>query len=124
MPYQISILPKHGIIEISHSEAVTAGELHEAAEAAIAGADREAQTYLKFLSDVSAAELNVPVFEVFNLPKRFKRIRLGGHCKNAVLVGSDSKDKNMAAFYETVTFNQGLRVKLFTSRKKALAWLG
>jgi len=30
----------------------------------------------------------------------------------------------MAAFYETVTFNQGLRVKLFTSRKKALAWLG
>lgn len=124
MAYQISILPEQGIIEISHSEAVTAGEFHEAAEAAIAAAEREGHNHLKFLSDVTAAELRVSVFEVFNLPKRFKRIRLGGHCKNAVLISPDSKDKKIAAFYETVTFNQGLRVRLFTSRKKALAWLG
>ncbi len=124
MPYQINILPEPGIIEISHSGAVTAEELYEAAEAAIAVADNEEHNCLKFLSDVTAAELRVSVFEVFNLPKLFKRIRFKWHCKNAVLIRSDSKDKNIAAFYETVTFNQGLSVKLFTSRKKALVWLG
>ena len=77
------------------------------------------------LSDYRGATLNLSVFELYDVPNKLSNILdslgLSAHkIKRAIVVSENVKDFR---FYETVTLNNGQRIKMFQDINEARKWL-
>jgi len=76
------------------------------------------------LCDATKAKVNVSVIEWFLLPRTLpvlqnQKIR---SIKAAVLIPSDEQKENFK-FYETVTYNVGMNLRVFFKEEDAINWL-
>jgi hypothetical protein len=74
--------------------------------------------------DVRHAEVKVPFADWFFLPRRlaiFKDAKIRA-IKVAVLISPGKREK-IYGFYETVTHNLGMKLRVFLQEKEALEWL-
>lgn len=77
------------------------------------------------LYDVRQSRTNIPIIEWFQLPRNlqvFKDEKMRG-VKAAVLISRDDDEVDKYKFYETVTDNLGIRLKIFFDEAQALKWL-
>ena len=77
------------------------------------------------LSDYRGATLNLSAFELYDIPKKLTNILgslgLSAHkIKRAIVVPENLNDFR---FYETVTLNNGQRIKMFKDIREAQNWL-
>lgn len=111
-----------GITTVTYRGMTPGDDLRAATSAAI-GLGKTHGTW-RFLIDVSEASLAVGAVEVFNLPAtQFPAENADRGSLMAVLLGATAREREIAAFYETVCLNRGWRVKLFEDRDEASRWL-
>ena len=72
------------------------------------------------LIDLLEAEPRFSITEIYNLPRVMLDIGIGSEWRRAILISGLTDDYY---FYETVSVNRGLAVKMFTDKEKALKWL-
>lgn len=75
----------------------------------------------KLISDFRESELDPSVVDFYNQPKKLLKIGMFiKKMKRALIVKTITKD---LLFYETTSFNQGHRVKVFDDIEKARKWM-
>jgi hypothetical protein len=96
-------------IRAASSEAITLGKTHGS---------------WRFLIDISEASISVASIEVFNLAvKQYPAEHLDRRTRMAVLLPPTAKERELAAFYETVCLNRDWLVQRFDDRDEARRWL-
>ena len=119
--YTITLDTDNGIVHV-----VARGEIvKELGEEIITNARKTAaEHHYPILCDVIHADVKVSFLDWFYLPRTLpvyknNKIRL---IKAALLV-SPGKHKREYSFYETVTHNLGMNLKVFLKEKEAIEWL-
>lgn len=74
-----------------------------------------------YLHDLRKAEIDIPAFEIYNLPKAITTILPDNRkWRGAIVV---SKNTEQYRFFETVAVNHGYNVKIFLDFDEAMNWL-
>lgn len=73
-----------------------------------------------FLNDLREAESQLSTIEIYNLPMFMSNVGISWAWRHAVLI---SKRTDSYRFFETVSVNRGMAVKIFTDIQAAMEWL-
>jgi hypothetical protein len=119
--YTITLDTENGIVRV-----VALGELSkELGEEVITNARTTAAEHqYQILCDVRHAEIKVSLADWFFLPRTlavFRNIKIRT-IKAAVLI-SPGNHERIYGFYETVTHNSGMNLRVFLDEQKAVEWL-
>ena len=122
MPATARYLEESGVVETVHRGDVTLADIKRGIELA-AGLCLE-NDCASVLTDVSEGDhAQLSVLDVYAIPELLQGAGLSRRLRIAVLRPSSEKGRDLAAFYETVSFNRGWQVVAFDSRADAIAWL-
>lgn len=75
------------------------------------------------LIDVTMLDNQASTTDLYSLPGFYESIGIPKNVRAAVLVSDQTPKVEDMTFFETVCRNHGYRVRLFTARDEALAWL-
>lgn len=118
MSYQIDYDPQQGVIFITVENLLNMARLTEIARQV--AATSEAQQCLRILYDMSRAEIDVSMVDIYNSPQKMDEAHISRRTRRA-LVTPPGFDKGM--FLETVTRNRGHNLRVFTDYDVAKEWL-
>lgn len=122
MPWSVTIKRDRSVIEV-----VAAGTLAKAdLEAALSGIRRLASKYhvACILSDCTKlADGGHSIGDLFFLAQTIEASELANSFKEEILLPSSPAAARMTRFWKMTCVNHGLKVRIFKSRKNALAWL-
>ena len=121
MPWSASLAPDGAWIDIRYDGRVTPGELEDAFKATIALVRKHDQGCV--LADTTQMLGGHTVTDLYYLADALAATGLGGRIREAVLISSLPDSADNVRFWETTCANRGLRVRVFTSRDDAVAWL-
>lgn len=121
MPLSARYDKNGGFVETILSGIVTSEEATEEIEVAMALAEKNDCSL--FLSDLSQANFELSIAEVFDLPKTQSEAGMPRTARIAQLVPQSTLGKELGEFYETISYNRGWTVCVFEEREKALGWL-
>jgi hypothetical protein len=111
-----------GIITVTYRGTTIGDDLRAASSTAIALG--KIHGCWRFLIDVSETSVSVSSLELFNLPARqYLAEQADRGSRMAVLMGTTAKERDLAAFYQTVCLNRDWLVELFEDRDDARRWL-
>lgn len=122
MPFEILLDHELYLIKV-----VISGEIFQSEGEEIISTARlkAAEQDYNILYDMRQATTTVLMSNWFNLPRRLEVFndKKAYFIKAAVLASPKDKAFKEYKFYETVTSNMGLKLKVFTDEAKALSWL-
>jgi hypothetical protein len=121
MGWTVTYLEHEMTVETAYSGAMTLEELREAIVATVAaGKVRGAK---RFLSDCTRLDAPGNLVDIYDLPAVYEALGAGTDWWEAVVLPQMPDVENGMRFYETVTRNRGLQVRVFPSREDAFRWL-
>ena len=110
------------LVEVVFTGDTTGRDLHEATTKAISLSKERGIT--RFLVDAAELKLSAPLIDIIDLPdKQYVEEGLDRRSRVALITPISPRGKEAAQFYETVCYNRGWQVQLFTTRDEAMAWL-
>ena len=122
MPWELSYLEDLKIVKTVYAEPATLEELMEAVLANIALA-REKGTNL-FLGDCTSFTQTGSTMDIYQLGQFLESLNVGLNLKEAVVAPMAYNNVvNDLHFYETVTNNRMIRVRLYQNVQAATEWL-
>ncbi len=123
MPYQIRFLETEQIVETVYHGILDLNELIEAATASLNEAEKHQAT--RFLGDCTALNSGGSLFDVYDLVRFYDTLSVpyAHFLKEAILLPQIPQAAENLSFYELVTRNRGLDVRIFSERQAALDWL-
>jgi hypothetical protein len=122
MAWSVDYDDASGIITVVYRGPTVGSDLRAASSAAIALS--KTQGSWRFLLDISEASVSVASIELFNLPvKQYPTEHLDRRARMAILLPPTAKERELAAFYETVCRNRDWLVQRFDDRDEARRWL-
>jgi hypothetical protein len=77
----------------------------------------------RVMLDCSAAQMEIPVTDIYKLPDRYEAAGVPRSIRVAVVVPHDNYKRELFEFYEDVCRNRGYFVKLFENHGAAWEWL-
>ena len=86
------------------------------------GRTKAAENQYNILCDVRQAKIKAAFTDWYYLPRKLDIYSKTKAVKTAILVTPGQQEEEYS-FFETVTHNLGIRVKIFTRGKDALKWL-
>ena len=98
MPWTIEYLPDDQLVHIATAGSVTTEEMLAQTDAALEMQRR--YEVRKFLIDYSAANLQAPLAELFNLPDYYSAHTARQQSRIAVIVPPESRQREKFEFYE------------------------
>lgn len=122
MPWKISYLEELKIIKTVYTDPIRLEELMEAVQANIKLA-KEKQTHL-FLGDSTAQSQSGSTMDIYQLGQFIESLNVDLNFKEAMVAPKGhGKVVEDLHFYETVTNNRMIRVRLFQDIETAIEWL-
>jgi len=119
--WHVEYLQEEEVILIATSGTMDLGQIRQMAAAALAEeAKRKVSRFLTEHKDVAPL---FPVVELYYLPDVLERFGFKHHHKVAVVNATSPKLEGDLKFFETVAFNRGFDVRVFSERAGALRWL-
>ena len=121
MPWKVEYLPAEqtlllvatGLLTASEARAQTEQSLKEILEHGIR----------RVLIDYSAAQVEVPLSQIYQLPDIYDQSGISRQTKVALVMPKDKYKIEAFEFYEDICLNRGYHVKLFESATAARDWL-
>lgn len=122
MPWEITYLESIKIVKTVYTEPVTLEELVNAAIATLKVA-QEKDTHF-FLGDCTELTENGSVLDIFKLGEFLESLKADWNIKEAVIAPKTRKNViEDLSFFETVTKNRDIKVRLFLDENEAIRWL-
>jgi len=122
MPWNITYLESLRIVKTVYTEPVTLEELVNAAVAALNTA-REKDTHF-FLGDCTDLTENGSVLDILKLGEFLESLKSDWNIKEAVIAPKNRKNViEDLSFFETVTKNRDIKLRLFMDEDEAITWL-
>jgi len=121
MSWKIDYLPGEQIVSIVCTGELTIQELLRQTQAAnklqIENGARG------FLADFTAADVQIPLADLYQLPDYYAEIGVSRQSRIAVVFPPDLRQHEKYEFYEDVCLNRGFHSRLFDSIEQARMWL-
>jgi hypothetical protein len=123
MPWNLETFDHEGrpILETHYAGVLPPGDLAAAVQATMAHASTMAEPLL--IGNCSALAGGHSPFDLYDLADMLAASGLSERLKEAVLMPALPKPLDDVRFWETACLNRGIRVRIFTDRRDALAWL-
>ena len=121
MPYKI-LYNK----DLNYVEVISVGEFTiEGYKTQIEEVARYGKKYKAFRFLVNNLQLvnKASITDIYQIPHLYRASVPEKDLKLAALFSDTSHNKDSVSFYENICVNQGLNIKTFYNRKKALTWL-
>lgn len=110
------------LVQLTMSGKFTDAEIKECASARIAMGKEKGVT--RFIIDANGLEPSGLTFAIYDVPSNlYTEHGMERSVRIAVLATESSAAKEMAQFYENVSFNRGWNAKAFEDRESAIEWL-
>ena len=120
--WSMKLLASQGVLWVRVVGAQTEGSIAEMIRAAMTV--REEHGISKYLIDARSWTPSLSVAAVHNIPRLFKALGVAFTARIAVLDPDDGPGAGVMRFFETVSFNEGYRLRVFRSPEHAAQWLG
>jgi hypothetical protein len=121
MSFKVNFNSEHGIVESIFTGNVAVDDLLSEERDCIALSVKNNAN--KFLCDASNAIFNMSIVHSFKLEEMYDKEKLSRTSKIAIIEPSSQDSKDFVRFYETICFNRGWNVMIFSNRQSALKWL-
>ncbi|HNY78994.1 MAG: hypothetical protein RBS72_15550 [Sedimentisphaerales bacterium] len=121
MTWQVDYLAEQQVVAATVSATVGIGEISEAVARGLVVAGERATGAI--LIDARQMKLAAQTTELYRLPEIVGGLGLTRSHRVAVLIADNSEQMDSFLFVETVFFNRGFPVRLFTEVTAALKWL-
>lgn len=121
MTWQVDYLTEQQVVAATVSATVGIQEITEmVARGLVVAAERATGA---ILIDARQMKLDALTTELYRLPEIVEELGLTRSHRVAVVIADDSEQMDSFLFVETVFFNRGFPVRLFTEVTAALKWL-
>lgn len=121
MSWDLDVVGSEGILQITAHGVMDAGKVRQmAAEAVASGLNHGLNRVLVDSRDMT---LEMTTLAIYNLPKTLMELGLERTDRVAHVVSPNGPGNRDLEFYETVSRNRGLQVRLFSDQDAALDWL-
>ncbi|HEX7965866.1 MAG TPA: hypothetical protein VF651_09130 [Gammaproteobacteria bacterium] len=110
---QVLLLTYRGLLSPAESAGMTRQTLERILETGV----------MRVMLDCSAAQMEIPVTDIYKLPDRYEAAGVPRAIRVAVLVPHDNYKRELFEFYEDVCRNRGYFVRLFEDAVAAWDWL-
>lgn len=121
MPWKVEHLPDEQTLLLVSTGLLTASEARAQTELSLKEIVQHAIP--RVLIDYSAAQVEVPLSSIYQLPDIYDKSGVSRQTKVAVVMPKDKYKIEAFEFYEDICLNRGYRVKLFESTAAAQEWL-
>ena len=121
MPWTTRLMPAQDYIESTFSGQITPAELQDAFETSMALV-RETDCR-RILADCTRMQGGHSVIDLYFLADALLATGLASKLREAVLLPELPDSAENVRFWETTCANRGIRVRVFTDRAEAMAWL-
>jgi hypothetical protein len=121
MPWKVEHLPDEQTLLLVSTGLLTAPEARAQTELSLKQIVQHAIP--RVLIDYSAAQVEVPLSAIYQLPDIYDQSGVSRQTVVAVVMPKDKYKIEAFEFYEDICLNRGYRVKLFESTSMAWEWL-
>jgi hypothetical protein len=119
--YKVTVDPSNEIVRLIASGEIDKSLGHEMITETRMTASKHGYS---IFCDATKAKVNVSVIDWFMLPRTLPVLQDPNirKIKAAILIPSGEQEDNYK-FYETVTYNEGMKVRVFLNEDDAISWL-
>ena len=121
MPWEIETWQNEKLIYLKASGSMSLDSIKQMCSETIAEANKQGLT--KYLVDFRDMVPDIEIINIYSLPEILEELGDNRLSKTAMVFSQDSKEKEKFSFFQTVSFNRGFNVRLFTKIDEARKWL-
>jgi len=123
MPWRIQTLAETRLplLEVCYEGLLTGADLFDAGRASMAALLKQERP--RMLADCTALEGGHSIFDLYELADAIMASGLAPTLREAILTPTLPMPAETVRFWETMCFNRGIQVRIFTDRQRALEWL-